>query len=135
MKNTLHLLSFLSLAALALLATGCNTISVSSKQYLGVPSYPPTNPATVQILRQPPTAAHVRLGEVTVIPQGDPAVGTIEARFKVKAAKMGADAVVIVFDRTMLLGTTIMGGPWWGGAWVTPDTGRVIVGVAIHYTP
>lgn len=135
MKSILHIWSCLLLALLVLLATGCNTISVSSKQYLGVPSYPPTDPATVQILRQPPTAPHIRIGEVTVIPEGDPAVATIEAKFREKAAKMGANGVVIVFDRTMLLGTTVMGGPWWGGAWVTPDTGRVIVGVAIHQTP
>jgi hypothetical protein len=34
-----------------------------------------------------------------------------------------------------LLGATVMGGPWWGGAWVTPNTERVVVGVAIHLTP
>ena len=133
MNKTSRHWCFAGLTALALLAAGCNTISVSSKQYLGGPTFPPTDPATVQILRQPPTAAHVRLGEVTVIPQGNPSVATIEARFRERAARMGANAVVIVFDRTMLLGTTVMGGPWWGGAWVTPDTGRVIVGVAIRY--
>lgn len=124
-----------SLAGLAVLGAGCNTISVSSKQYLGVPSYPPTNPATLQILHTPPTAAHTRLGEITVVPQGSPKVQDIEAKFRDRAARMGANAVVIVFDRTMLMGATVMGGPWWGGAWVTPDTERVIVGVAIHMTP
>lgn len=135
MKKLSLLSCLFGAAALALCSTGCNTISVSSKQYLGVPAYEPTNPASVQILVAPPTTAHVRLGEITVIPQGNPAVATIEARFREKAARMGANAVVIVFDRTMLLGTTVMGGPWWGGAWVTPDTGRVIVGVAIHRAP
>jgi hypothetical protein len=55
----------------------------------------------------------------------------MEAKFGQAAAKMGADAVVIVADRTMLMGGVAMG-PWWGRQ-LDPVYGRVIVGVAIRY--
>jgi hypothetical protein len=45
---------------------------------------------------------------------------------------MGADAIVIVFDRTEITGAMI-NGPWFGRT-VQTITGRVIVGVAIKYT-
>jgi hypothetical protein len=112
--------------------TGCNTVYVSSKQYLGVPNYPPTDPASIQVLQTAPTRPHVRLGEITLQPQGNPAKVELEQKLRLAASKMGADAVVVVADRTMVLGTTVMG-PWWGQT-ISPDVGRVIVGVAIRYT-
>src|SRR5262245_32188513 len=131
-NKTINLLCALSVAAFALLATGCNTVSVQSTQYVGVQTYPPTDPAAVQILRTEPTMQNIRLGEVTVEPQGKPTKEQIEAKLQKAAAKMGANAVVIVADRTMVTGATVMG-PWWGRT-VTPDMGRVIIGVAIRYT-
>ena len=132
MNRLPNLLGAVAGLALALIATGCNTVSVQSTQYIGVPSYPPTDPMIVQILRQPPTAPNVRLGEITVEPQGNPTKEQIEAKLQQSAAKLGANAVVIVADRTMVTGATVMG-PWWGRS-VTPDMGRVIIGVAIRYT-
>jgi len=104
----------------------------ASTQYLGVPSYSPTDPLSIQIVRQPPTAPNVRLGEITVEPQGNPTQEAIEAKLQQSAGKMGANAVAIVADRTMVTGAKVMG-PW-GGRSVTPDMGRVIIGVAIRYT-
>jgi hypothetical protein len=118
-----------------LVAAGCNTVSIQSKQYLGLPQYPPTDPSTVQILRQAPTAPNVKLGEISAEPQGSPSVQEIQQKIQRVGAAMGANAVVIVVDRTMLLGATVIGGPFWGGASVVPDTGRVIIGVAIRFTP
>jgi hypothetical protein len=132
MKSISRLLFLLVMTALVLVATGCNTVSVQSTQYIGVASYPPTDPLSVQIVRQPPTAPNIRLGEITVEPQGNPTKEAIEAKLQKAAAAMGANAVVIVADRTMITGATVMG-PWWGRS-VTPDMGRVIVGVAIRYT-
>jgi hypothetical protein len=126
------LLTLLGAVLLAGLSTGCNTVYVSSKQYLGVPNYPPTDPASVQVLQTQPTAAHVRLGEVTLQPQGNPTKPQMEDKLKLAASKIGANAVVIVADQTMVFGATVMG-PWWGRT-VSPDVGRVIVGVAIRYT-
>jgi len=132
MRTISQRLCLLVVASLAIFATGCNTVSVQSTQYVGVPSYPATDPLSVQIVRQPPTAPNVRLGEITVEPQGNPTNQEIEAKMQQSAAKMGANAVVIVADRTMVTGATVMG-PWWGRS-VTPDMGRVIIGVAIRYT-
>ena len=44
---------------------------------------------------------------------------------------MGADAVVIVSDRTQVAGATITG-PWYGRT-IQQTTARVVVGVAIKY--
>ena len=123
---------FLSAVLLLMVLTGCNTVYVQSKQYLGVPSYPPTDPASIQILQTQPTLAHVRLGEITLQPQGNPTKAEMEHKLQLAASKMGANAVVIVADQTMVFGATVMG-PWWGRT-VSPDVGRVIVGVAIRYT-
>jgi hypothetical protein len=122
--------SNLLLALLAFVA-GCSWVSVQSKQYLGVPTYPPTDPAAVEILRSEPLRLNERLGEITLEPQGNPTVQEMEAKLRQAAAKMGADAVVIVADRTMLMGGVAMG-PWWGRQ-LNPVYGRVIVGVAIRY--
>ena len=126
------LITLLSAVLLAALVSGCNTVYVQSKQYLGVPNYPPTDPASVQILQTQPTAPHVRLGEITLQPQGHPTKEEMEQKLRLAGARMGANAVVIVADRTMVFGAVVMG-PWWGGT-ISPETGRVIVGVAIRYT-
>lgn len=127
-----RLLILLAAIALAGLVTGCNTVSVGSKQYLGVAAYPPTDPASIQILQAQPTAANVKLGQITLQPAGNPPRARIEEKLRLAASKMGANAVVIVADQTMVFGTTVMG-PWWSQR-VSPDVGRVIVGEAIRYT-
>lgn len=112
--------------------TGCDTVSVSSTQYIGGPIYAPSNPAQVQILRIMPNRTHARLGEVTAQPSSqDVGVQKIDAALRKAAAKMGADAVVIVSDRTQVTGA-IVTGPWYART-VQQTTGRVIVGVAIKY--
>jgi hypothetical protein len=122
----------LAVAASAMILTGCNTVSTSVKQDLGLPSYPPTDPAQVQILRTAPTRAHVRLGEVTAEPSSDSVpVTEIEAAIRNAAAKMGADAAVVVYDRTQTTGAYVTG-PWWGRSIETVQ-GRVIIAVAIKY--
>ncbi|HXI70124.1 MAG TPA: hypothetical protein VNN22_07180 [Verrucomicrobiae bacterium] len=127
-----YVASFLAAAAL-LLMTGCNTVSISSNQFIGGPIYAPTNPASVEILRTPPSRPHVRLGEVTAEPSSDSvSVQQIEAALQKAAAKMGANAVVIVYDRTQVTGAFI-NGPWYGRS-IQETRGRVIIGVAIRYT-
>jgi hypothetical protein len=126
---------FTSVAALAVLCTltGCNTVSTSSKQYLGGPIYGPSDPAQVQILRTEPTRPHVRLGEVTAQPSSDSvSVTKIEEALRKAAAKIGADAVVITADRTQIMGAYVSG-PFWAPS-VNQVTGRIIIGVAIKYT-
>jgi hypothetical protein len=120
-------------AAASLLAlAGCNTVSTSVRQDIGGPIYAPTDPAMVQILRTAPTRAHVRLGEVTAEPSSDSVpVTEIEAALRKGAAKMGADAAVVVYDRTQTTGAFVTG-PWWGRT-VQTVQGRVIIAVAIKY--
>jgi hypothetical protein len=114
------------------LLTGCNTIQVQSTAYLGTPTYPPTDPVTVQILQTAPTQPNVRLGEITVEPSGTPTKAEIQQKLQVAAAKMGANAVVIVSDKTQIMGDIVVGG--WYDREIAPEMGRVITAVAIRYT-
>jgi hypothetical protein len=111
---------------------GCNYVTVNTRPYLGVPQYPPTNPATVEILRTAPLSPHERLGEIYLEPTGNPTVTEMEQKLRQAAAKMGAEAAVLVADRTMLMGATVAG-PWYGRQ-ISPDFQRVIIAVAIRYT-
>ena len=133
MKRQIHWLISCAILISLLAVTGCNTVSISSRQYLGGPTCPSTDPLQVQILRTAPTRPHVQLGQVQAEPSSD-SVGAakIEQALQKAAAKMGADAVVIVADRTQAVGA-IVTGPLWERS-VDTITGRVIIGVAIHYT-
>lgn len=129
MKSVRPLLPILLLSTLGLSA--CATVDVASERYIGVPQASPTNPASVEILRREPKRPHVQLGEVFLSPSGDPSVDRIEAALREEAAKLGADAAVVVFDRTKRIGT-VVSGTWWS-RWHTPVYGRKIVAVAIRY--
>jgi len=59
---------------------GCTYVSVETRKYLAVPSYPPTNPTAVQILRSEPTTQHERIGEISLEPQGNPSIQEMEAK-------------------------------------------------------
>lgn len=115
------------------LVTGCSTVTINSNQYLGVPAYAPSNPAQIQILRQEPTRLNVRLGEVRAEPGEDVSAQKIEAAMRNAAAKMGADAIVILYDRSEVRGAVITGAGY-GAHSVQQVIGRVVLGVAIKYT-
>jgi hypothetical protein len=132
MKTRIRRLS--SLAALAGLValTGCKTVSTNSHLYLGEPTFPPTDPAQVEILRAEPTRPHVKLGEVQAQPSSDSVSNQqIEQALQKAAAKLGANAVFIVTDHREVVGATVTG-PGWARS-VNSISGRVIVAVAIHY--
>ncbi len=132
MKTTIPCFTALTIAAGLFLVTGCNTVSTTSRQFLGGPTYPPSNPANIEILRTEPARPHVQLGQVQAEPSSD-SVGAaqIEASLRKEAAKLGADAVVIVQDSTQVTGAYVMG-PLWDRS-IQRVEGRVIVGVAIKY--
>ena len=130
MKPVLNSLAAVSLLTLLAGTQGC--VQVQSRQYIGVQAFSATKADAVEVLRTPPTRPHLRLGEITVEPQTNTSVKTIEEKFRGAAAKMGANAVVIVADRTELMGVRETG-PWYD-AEASPITGRVIMGVAIRYT-
>ncbi len=90
--------TFLALAAAVL--PGCSQIVANSDRFVGVPTYPPTQSANVQVLRAFPDRPYQRIGEVFIEPQsGNPPEAKVEQVLQKEAAKMGADAVVIVVDR------------------------------------
>ena len=108
-------------------------MSTRTIEYLGVSRFPPSEASKIAILKEPPTRTHERLGEVIIDVSTDPApaVAKIEAKLKEKAAKLGADAVVIVQDKAETAGFVVMG-PWWSNSY-SPVMGREIVAVAIKY--
>jgi len=129
----LALIEALLLFALALTLTSCTSIHSSTNPYVGAPHPPPTDPASVEILRQEPSRPHDRLGEIIVDASIDPAppVQKVEERLRKEAAKIGADATVVVYDRIQPIGVYVTGGYWTRTA--STITGRKLVGVAIKY--
>jgi len=132
MRAKTQYLAAFGTAALLWLTTGCQTVSTSYTQDIGGPRFAPSNPANVQILRTQPTRPHVRLGEVRAQPSSSSVdVSKIEEALRKEAAKLGADAAVVVYDATQVTGAVVMG-PWWGRS-VQPIQGRVVIAVAIRY--
>jgi hypothetical protein len=121
------------LATLACALASCASIDSHTTQYVGAPHQPPSDPARVEILRAEPTRPHDRLGEVMVDVSTDPAppIAEVEARLRKEAAKIGADAVVVVYDHVQPVGAFVTG-PWWGRS-IDTVTGRQLIGVAIKY--
>jgi hypothetical protein len=129
-----HVPSLVPAAALGLLLlTGCNTVSIRTREALGVPTFPPNpNPTAITILTTPPTQPHFRLGDIQAEPSSDSvSAAQITQSLQKAAAKLGAEAVVIAYDQNQVLGAMVTG-PWWGPSLQT-YTGRVIIGVAIKY--
>jgi hypothetical protein len=131
MKNMKSILAgLLGGCALALVAGGCSTISADVKQNIAAPNFPPTSPATVQILSAPPLGSYARVGQINLTVEGEPGKAAIQERFRREASKLGANAVIVVSDQIVVLSTYISG-PWWGRE-ASPITGRLIVGEAIR---
>ncbi len=132
MKTTLRYLIRYAGAAALLTGAGCSSLPVQTQHTTGAPTYPPTNPATVQILREAPAQPNVKLGEITAEPQSTSTpVSEIEAKLREAGAKMGANAVVIVVETTFTKAAAAR------GLWDSPlssDIGQVFVGVPIRYT-
>jgi hypothetical protein len=133
MKNIKYSLMFLAVIAVLLAVTGCNTVSINTKRYTGAPKFPPSVPAQIPVLHQWPGEPYDALGEITAEPSSSSvSAQKITTSFQNAAAKMGADAVVIVSDRTEVMGEEVVGPGF--AQMVTPIMGQVITGVAIKYT-
>lgn len=132
MKPTLQYLTLIAALAALFVGTGCNTITTNTTQYVGVAKFPPSDPAKVEVLRTEPTRPHTRLGEVRAEPPSTSTdVVKIEAALRQNAAKLGADAVVVVLDRVQVTGAYVVGR--WYDRSVESIKGRVVVAVAIKY--
>ncbi len=114
------------------LLTACQTVTTSHQQDLGTPKFAPSDPAQVQILRNEPQRPHLRLGEVRAEPSSTSMdVAKIEDAVRKEAAKLGADAAVVVYDKTQVVGAQVVGG--WLNRSIETIQGRVIVAIAIKY--
>jgi len=114
-----------------LVLCGCSSISENTRAYIGSPHVPPTQPGYVRILQAVPTEPHTRLGEVLLNVEGQPSRDAVEKRLREGAARLGADAVVVVADRMHIFPVVYY--DWWGPSTVSQDVRRNIVGVAIKY--
>jgi hypothetical protein len=123
----------LLLAGLSCMLVSCASTDSTSKKYTSAQHYPPTNPEGVQVLRREPAQSHERLGEIVVDAPMEPAPETsqLEEKVRKEAAKLGADAAVIVVDQVQPEGVMITGGYFTR----TAETlnGRKIVAVAIKF--
>jgi len=120
-------LTILFLAALTLGIMSCYQ-PYGYSFYPDTPRFAPTNPGAVELLRHETRRAHIRLGEVWIRPDPGMSRGYVEGILREKAARMGADALVIVADKYFREGVVYN---YWGGRAVVYE--RQIVGVAIHY--
>jgi len=119
------------LLAASLALCGCASISVETKAYLGSPGYAPGDPAKVQILASEPKEPKDRLGEVRLSVAKSPSREKLEEKFRQAAAKLGADAVYVAYDKTHVFPLVYVG--WGGPGGVSEETRREIVAVAIKY--
>jgi hypothetical protein len=134
MTMTMHRASPLVVLAAAVLAiAGCASTNVSTVSYPNVPDFPATDPAKVQILRAEPARPHVKLGEITVDASSSPppTPQELEGMLRAAAAKLGADAAVIVSD-TAQPGLPVASGTWWGRT-PTSRIGREVIAVAVKF--
>jgi hypothetical protein len=133
MKKSLRLF-FMFVAVVALFAViGCRSDSTSSSKDTGVPIYAPSDPARVQVLWASPDPPSVRLGEITVVATSNSKTSSVQIKKKLReaAAKMGADAVVIVSDRAGISGGVVTGTSY--GRTTQQTSTPVVVGVALKY--
>ena len=113
--------------------SGCHTVSTDRIAYIAVPQYPPTDPATIEFLQKEPSRPFEKLGEVTAAPDPGTPAPKIETAMRKQAAKLGADALVLVYDKLQVVGSRV-----WGPGWapeVSNVNQRVIVAIAIKYKP
>jgi hypothetical protein len=121
------------IAAAVLAIAGCASTNVSTIPYPNVGDFPPTDPARVQILRAEPARSHVKLGEITVDASSSPAPTPqeIDGMLRIAAARLGADAAVVVVDTTQP-GLPVASATWWGR---TPSSraAREVIVVPVKY--
>ncbi len=96
--------------------------------YPHTPRFEPTDPARVDLLRREPRQDHIRLGEVWIRPTWHMDRYYVEGVLRERAARMGADALVIVADRYFREGYVRS---YWRGR--RSISARQIVGIAIRY--
>ena len=122
-----------ALFVLVLLLAACAP-PVRVQYFPGARRFPPTLPASVDLLRSDPRRAHVAFAAILYDPSAGMSRNQVERRLREKGAAIGADALVIEVD-------TIYREAVWVGSYRT-DRGRgrrrvvrdrVIEAIAIRY--
>ena len=131
-RLTLALLAGGLIASLMTLG-GCATVDARTTAYVGVEHPAPTLPSEVVVLRTEPLRPHVRLGEILIDASVDPAppITQVEEKLRDEAAKLGGDAVVVVYDHIQAVGAYV-NGPLWARDVQTIE-GRKLKGIVIKY--
>ncbi|WP_130906637.1 MULTISPECIES: hypothetical protein [unclassified Pseudomonas] len=126
-------LLFAALIVSALALNACATVDAQTTAYVGVEHPAPTLPSEVQILRTEPTRPSVRLGEILIDASIDPAppITQVEQKLREEGAKLGADAVVVVYDQIQPVAAYVTG-PLWSRD-IDTIQGRKLKGIAIKY--
>jgi hypothetical protein len=121
------------LAASLLVLHGCVTVDAHTTAYVGVEHPAPTLASEVQVLRTEPLRPHVRLGEVLIDASTEPAppITEVEQKLREESAKLGGDAVVVVYDHIQTTGAFVRGGLW--SRDVETIQGRKLKGIVIKY--
>ena len=126
-------LLFAALVTSVLVLSACASVDAQTTAYVGVEHPAPTLANEVQVLRTEPTRPHVRLGEILVDASVDPAppITQVEQKLREEGAKLGADAVVVVYDRIQPVAAYVTG-PLWSRD-IETIQGRKLKGIAIKY--
>jgi hypothetical protein len=122
-----------ALVASVLALGACASVDAQTSAYVGVEHPAPTLPSEVQVLRTEPTRPHVRLGEILINATVDPAppITQVEQKLREEGAKLGADAVVVVYDAIQPVAAYVTG-PLWSRD-IETIQGRRLKGIAIKY--
>jgi hypothetical protein len=121
------------LTAALLALSGCATVDAQTTAYVGVEHPAPTLASEVVVLRTEPLRPHVRLGEVLIDASVEPAppITEVEQKLREESAKLGGDAVVVVYDHIQAVGAYVRGGVW--SRDVETIEGRKLKGIVIKY--
>ncbi|MBB3105110.1 hypothetical protein [Azomonas macrocytogenes] len=116
-----------------LFLSACANIEAHITEYVGAPHISPTSPASVEVLRSEPTRPHDRLGEVVLDASTEPSppVNEIEQKLREEAAKIGGEAVVVVYDQIQPVAAYVSG-PLWDRD-IQTIQGRKLKGIVIRY--
>ncbi|HBH86840.1 MAG TPA: hypothetical protein DDY17_04460 [Syntrophaceae bacterium] len=91
-----------------IILTGCAAVvPVRIVPTEGTPHYPPTDPASVMVLRSEPLRPFETLGQVVLDPGHTLPVQEMEQKLRKAAASLGANAVFIISDMTTLKGPVL----------------------------
>ncbi|MVV47553.1 hypothetical protein EJA72_04700 [Pseudomonas sp. PB120] len=121
------------LTAALLALSGCATVDAHTTAYVGVEHPAPTQASQVVVMRTEPLRPHVRLGEVVIDASTDPAppITDVEQKLREESAKLGGDAVVVVYDHIQPVGRYVTGPLWSRG--IETIQGQKLKGIVIKY--